>query len=164
MRKLLIVFSLPLAVSVALACGDKLALIVGLRSSQVRSQHAFILAYPGRNASAAVIRDLQLQPTLKKAGYRVQVVEDAAGLDNVLKGNKFDLVVADVTDAAQLNEHLSAAPSKPLLLPVAFKASKEEQLAAQKTYHCLLKAPSSPENYLAAVDQALDWKLKTAKR
>jgi hypothetical protein len=47
-----------------------------------------------------------------------------------------------------------------VLLPVAFKASKEEQSAAQKKYHCLLKAPSDVDNYLAAIDQAMDWKLK----
>jgi hypothetical protein len=164
MRKLLIVLSLPVAASVAFACGDKLALIMGLRSSQIRSHPALILAYPGRNASAALIRDLQLQPAFKKAGHRFQVVEDPAGLDNALNANKFDLVVADVANAAELGEHVSAAPSKPQLLPVAFKASKDEQSAALKKYHCLLKAPSDPENYLAAIDQALDWKLKTAKR
>ena len=58
----------------------------------------------------------------------------------------------------------SPAASKPVLLPVAFKASKEEQAAAQKKYHCLLKAPGNTENYLEAIDHAMDLKLKGANR
>jgi ABC-type amino acid transport substrate-binding protein len=87
-------------------------------------------------------------------------VEDAAGLDSALKAGKYDVVVVDVASAGEISQRLSTAPSKPVLLPVAFKASKEEQSAAQKKYHCLLKAPSDVDNYLAAIDQAMDWKLK----
>ena len=164
MRKLLIPFSLVLTVGVALACGDKLLLVMGARSSQVRSHSALILAYPGQSASAALIRDLQIQPAVRKAGHRFQVIEDLAGLENALKASKYDLVVADVANAGEVTQHIAAAPSKPVFLPVAFKAPKEEQSAAQKKYHCLLKAPSNPENYLAAIDQAMDWKLKTVNR
>jgi hypothetical protein len=165
MRRPLILSGLFLVAAVAWACGDKLMLVMGARSSRIKPvRPALILAYPGQTASAALIRDLQLQSVLKKAGHRIQVVEDSAGLDNALKGGKYDLVVADVTNASGLSERVSAAPSKPVLLPVAFQASKEEQSAAQKKYHCLLKAPSHPENYLEAIDQAMDWKLKTTSR
>jgi CheY-like chemotaxis protein len=165
MRVLLVPVSLLLTAAVALACGDKLMLIMRATSSQVRSHHpAVILAYPGQNASAALIRNLQLQPAVRKAGHRFQVVENPAGLDNALKASNYDLVLADVANASEVREHVSAAPFKPVVLPVAFKASKEEQSAAQKKYHCLLKAPIDPENYLAAIDQALDWKLKTVSR
>ena len=97
---------------------------------------------------------------MKKAGHRIQVVEDPAGLDNALKGGKYDLVMADVANANELSQRMLSAPSKPVLLPVAFQASKEEQSAAQKKYHCLLKASGNSENYLTAIDQAMDWKLR----
>ena len=121
---------------------------------------AMILAYPGQSASAEMIRSLQLQPVMKKAGHKFQVVEDRTGLDSALKAGRYDVVMADVANAGEISQHLSSAPSKPVLLPVAFRASKEEQSAAQKKYHCLLKAPSDAEGYLAAIDQAMDWKLK----
>jgi hypothetical protein len=54
---------------------------------------------------------------------------------------------------------LSAA-SKPVLLPVAFNASKDEQSAAQKKYHRLLKAPGNFESYVDAIDRVMDLKLK----
>jgi hypothetical protein len=101
---------------------------------------------------------------VRKAGHRFQLVEDPAGLDNALRANQYDVVVADVANAGEVSEHVSAALSRPVLLPVVFKASKEEQSAAQRRYHCLLKAPSDPENYLAAIDQAMDLKLKTVRR
>jgi hypothetical protein len=49
-------------------------------------------------------------------------------------------------------------------LPVAFKASKEEQSTAQKKYHCLLKAPGNSEDYLEAIDRAMELKLKGTAR
>ena len=150
---------------VAWACGDKLMLVMGSRSSQIRPTHpAAILAYPGRSASAAVIRQFQSEPAFKKAGYRFQLVEDSAGLDTALKAGKYDLVVADVANANELSLQISLAPSKPVLLPVAFKASKEQQSAAQKRYHCLLKAPGNAENYLDAIDRAMELKLKRVNR
>jgi hypothetical protein len=161
MRRSFILLGFLLVGAGAWACGDKLMLIMGAKGSLIRPGHvAAILAYPGQSASASVIRGLQTQPVMKKAGHRFQVVDDATGLDNALKAGKYDLVVADVASAGEISQHLSLASSKPVLLPVAFKASKEEQSAAQKKYHCLLKAPSDVENYLAAIDQAMDWKLK----
>lgn len=165
MRKLLVLAGLFLVATVAWACGDKLMLIMGARSSRIKpAPPALILAYPGKTASATLIRTLQLQPALKKAGHRIQVVEDPAGLETALRGEKYDLVIADVANANELSPRLLSAPSKPVLLPVAFQASKDEQSAAQKKYHCLLKAPGNPENYLVAIDQAMDWKLKATTR
>jgi hypothetical protein len=165
MRRPLIVLGLLLFGTIAWACGDKLMLVMGSRSSQIKPFHpAAILVYPGRSASAALIRGFQTQPAFRKAGHRFQLVEDAAGLDDALKAGKYDLVVADVADANELSQQVSSSASKPILLPVAFKASKEEQSTTQRKYHCLLKVPGNPENYLEAIDQAMELKLKGATR
>jgi hypothetical protein len=165
MRGLLILPGLVLVSAVAWGCGDKLMLIMGGRSSQIKPAHpALILAYPGQTASAALIRDLQLQSALKKAGHRIQVVEDSAALENALKGSKYDVVMTDVVDANEVNQRVLSAASKPVLLPVAFRLAKQEQSAVQKKYHCLLKVPGNAESYLAAIDQAMEWKLKAISR
>ena len=52
----------------------------------------------------------------------------------------------------------------PVWLPVAYKPTKEEQSATQKKFHCLLKAPGDTDHYLAAIDQAMEWKLKAGIR
>ncbi len=140
-------------------------LVMGARNSQIKPLHpAVILAFPGKSASAVLIRNFQSQPAFKKAGHRFQVVEDSAGLDNALRGGKYDLVVADLENANDLSQHVSSATSKAILLPVAFQASKEEQSAAQKKFHCLLKVPGTTENYLDAIDRAMELKLKGVAR
>ena len=165
MRTSLALMGLLLSGAVVWACGDKLMLVMGSRSLQIKPFHpAAILAYPGRSASAVLIRSFQSLPAFRKAGHRFQFVEDSAGLDDALKSGKYDVVVADVADANELSQQVGSAASKPILLPVAFKASKEEQSAAQKKYHCLLKVPGNPENYLEAIDQAMELKLKGAPR
>ena len=161
----LVLLGLPLVATIAWACGDKLMLVMGSRSSQIKPLHpATILVYPGQSASAALIRSLQSQPAFRKAGHRFQLVEDSAGLDNALKAGQYDVVVADVSDATELSRQVSSAASKPVLLPVAFKASKEEQSTALKKYHCLLKAPGNTDNYLDAIDHAMELKLKGRAR
>jgi hypothetical protein len=165
MPRALVLLGLFSMAAVAWACGDKLMLVMGARSSRIKPVHpALILAYPGKNASATLIRDLPLHLVLKKAGHRIQVLEDPAKLENALRTEKYDLVMADIANASEFSQRLLLAPSKPIVLPVAFQASKEEQSAAQKRYHCLLKAPSNVEHYLVAIDQAMEWKLKTLNR
>ena len=165
MRRPLVLLGLLLVGAIAWACGDKLMLVMGSQFSQIKPLHpAAILAYPGQSASAALIRGFQSQPAFRKAGHRFQLVEDSAGLADALRIGKYDVVVADVANASELSQQVSSAASKPVLLPVAFKASKEEQFAAQKKYHCLLKAPGNTDNYLEAIDQAMELKLKGAIR
>ena len=138
-------------------------LVMGARFSQIKPLHpAVILVYPGQSASAGLMRNFQSQASFKKAGHKVQVVEDTAGLGTALKAGKYDVVVADLANAGDVSQQVSSAPSKPVLLPVAFKATKVEQAEAQKKYHVLLKAPSDGDSYLAAIDQAMEIKLKGA--
>ena len=140
-------------------------LVMGARFSQIKPLHpAVILAFPGQSSSAPVIRSLASQPALRKAGHRFQLVEDSAGLDSALKTGKYDVVLADLSNAPQLTRDLASAASKPVLLPVAFHATRQEQSAAQKQYHCLMKAPGDSENYLAAIEQAMEFKIKEARR
>ena len=165
MRRALAPMGFLLIGGVAWACGDKLMLVMGSRLSQIRPLHpASILAYPGHSPSASLIRGLQSQPAFRKAGHHIQLVEDSAGLDSALKAGKYDVVVTDVANANEMSQHASLAPSKPVVLPVAFKASKEQQSEAQKRYHCLLKVPGNAENYLEAIDHAMEVKLKGVTR
>jgi ABC-type amino acid transport substrate-binding protein len=165
MRGPMILLSLVFVAAGAWACGDKMMLVMGARSSRIKPIHpALILAYPGQNASATLIRDLQRQLAVRKSRHRIQIVEDRAALESALKAGQYDLVLADVANANELNQRVMSAPSKPVILPVAFQASKEDQSAAEKKYHCLLKAPGSPDNYLDAIDRAMDWKLKAINR
>src|SRR5690348_8352338 len=102
MRKSVILLLFVLTAAVAWACGDKLMLVMGAARL---STHAVILAYPHHNsASSTLIREIQFQPAVKKAGHTVQVIDDPARLDSALKTGKYDVVLADVADADDLTQ------------------------------------------------------------
>ena len=166
MRKLLIFLPLFLTTAVAWACGDKLMLVMRVRLAQLKLGHPVaILAYAQRDLpSSALVRQIQLQPAVKKAGHRFQFIDDTARLDDALKAEKYDLVLADVAVADQLSQRVKSSTYRPIVLPVAYKSTKVEDSATQKKFHCLLKTPSDSEQYFEAIDQALQWKAKAAVR
>jgi hypothetical protein len=166
MRKLLIVLAFFLTTAAAWACGDKLMLIMRVRLAQLKLGHPVaILAYAQRDLpSSALVRQIQLQPAVKKAGHRFQFIEDTIRLEDALKLEKYDLVLADVAVADQLSQRVKSSPFRPVVLPVAYKSTKVEDSATQKKYHCLLKTPSDSEQYFEAIDQALQWKAKASAR
>jgi hypothetical protein len=148
----------------AFACGDKLVLIGSFgRFHQVNAglHPASVLAYAPQNSPLPeVVRDLQSQAALKRAGHKFYAVGDSAELDEALKTGKYDLLLADATDAEILEHQVQSAPSMPTVLPVVYKSSKAEANAVEKRFHCVLKAPASPSNYIAAIDEAMALKLK----
>ena len=166
MRKLLIPLLALLTSAAALACGDKLMLIMRVRLAQLKLGHPItVLAYAQRDLpSSAYLHQIQLQPAVKKAGHRFEFVEDSSKIDDALKAGKFDVVVGDVTVADQLSQEAKSSPNHPAFLPVVYKGSKAEDSALQKKYHCLLKTPSDSDGYFEAIDQALQWKAKSTAR
>jgi hypothetical protein len=99
-RKLPVLGAFLLSTTVALACGDKLMLVMRLRlaATKTRTPASHPCIRTTRSAETPIrIRQLQLQPAVKRAGHRFQLIEDAARLDQALKIDKYDLVFADVS-------------------------------------------------------------------
>jgi hypothetical protein len=148
----------------ALACGDKLMLLGGhARLRQIYgARPASILVYMRANSVVPeIVRSLQ--PAVRQAGHKFYTVEDLGALDAALKGGKYDLLMADITDAEGLQQEARSAPSKPVLLPVVHKSSKAETTAAVKRFHCALKAPGSTSHYLDAIDEAMEIRMNTVR-
>lgn len=164
MRRVLpsVLVTASLATATALACGDKLMLFArGAHFQQVYSSNraVSILAYVRQNSAVpAVVSYLQPEAALKKAGHKLEAVDNPAALEEALKTGKYDVVLADVADAEGLEQLARSARSKPVIVPVAYKPTKAQQNAAQKKFHLLLKAPNNTGQYLAAIDQAMDLK------
>ena len=152
--------------TVGFACGDKLLVI----SRGVRFQHAYaphqgtLVIYSTATQSDEALRSARLQTTLKQAGHRLQAVEDASQLDEVLKSGKVDVVLADFAALAGITRELQSAPSKPVVLPILFKPSKAEFAAAQREYKFALKAPADAVQYLIAIDEAMKLRLKAGAK
>ncbi|HEY1341200.1 MAG TPA: hypothetical protein VGF59_27005 [Bryobacteraceae bacterium] len=166
MRKTLPFLAFFVTTAVAWACGDKLMLVMRVHLAQLKLGHPVaVLAVAQQGLpSSALVRQIPSQPAVKKAGHRFQFIDDAAKLDEALKADKYDVVLADVSVADEVSPHVKSSPSHPVVLPVAYKSTKQEDTATQKKFHCLLKTPGDADQYFEAIDQALQWKSKAANR
>jgi ABC-type amino acid transport substrate-binding protein len=97
-------------------------------------------------------------------GHKLQTVEDLSQLDRVLKSGKVDVVLADFAALTGILQELQSAPSRPVIVPVLFKASKDQFAAAQREYKFALKASADEIQYLTAIDEAMKRRLKTPAR
>ena len=149
------------------ACGDKFLLI----GRGARFQRAYAAAHPAsilvythqQSARAAAVRDPELLGSLKLAGHKVQTVEDQSKLQDLLKSGGYDIVIADFSDAATVEQHVRNATSKPAFVPVMYKPSKAESDAAQQQFACLLKAPDKISHSLGAIEDLMKARLNVAK-
>ena len=171
MRKALIIALVVLASSMTRsvtvnACGDKF-LQVG-RGAKFRAYAAIypasilVYAHAAPGASTA-IRDRGLQATLKAAGHTVTMVEDERLLEQALKSDKFDLVLADVIDATSLEQKVQSSPTRPTVLPVTYKPTKVEAEALEKQFNCRLKASDRSDRYLTVIDDAMKARAKDGR-
>jgi hypothetical protein len=156
-----------LAATTVFACGDKfLVLGRGVRFQRINaSAHlASILIYmnPASQVPAAD-KEFQLQSTLKLAGHKLSVVEDQRGLDKALKSGKYDIVLADLSDAAAVEPEAHAAASKPAVIPVVYNPTGTELAQAEKQYSCLAKASKKNHDLLAVIDEAMQSKAKSSE-
>ena len=133
------------------ACGDKFLVIGrGVRRVPRAAHPASILLYmkPGTQLPAAA-QELRLEARLKQAGHKVEVAQDAAGLQRSLISGRFDLVIADLGEARQMHKG-----PRPLVVPVAYDASEVELNAGRDEFGRVVKAPDKGLAFLAVIDDA----------
>src|SRR5262245_10965306 len=125
----------------AIACGDKyLNLGLGTHYHRTTSERrlAAVLMYanPGTEL-ARIVTTLTVEPAMKKAGYQPAVVVSSAELDTALRTRLWDVVVIDGRDAAIVIPRLPKT-SRPHVIPVLSKPTKDELKLAQKTYETVI--------------------------
>lgn len=148
------------------ACGDKF-LMIG-KGAKFRQAYAAIypaevvvFAQPQRGAAKAIL-DPRLLTDLKQAGHRVSIIEDERALSRTLATDRVDVLLTDAADADRLAEQADSAPTKPRVLPVMVKPTKEEAKAMEARYHCLLTSGDRSVRYLAAIDDVMKARKKKA--
>jgi ABC-type amino acid transport substrate-binding protein len=150
----------------ALACGDKLLAIGrGVRFQRAYAERqANLVIYSIGAQNGATLSSTGLQTTLKRAGHKLQIVQDSSQLDQALKSGKVDVVLVNFADLGGITRLLQSAPSRPVIVPILFKASKAEFAAAQKEYKFALKAPADEFQFLAAIDEAMKLRVRTGAK
>jgi hypothetical protein len=162
----LILFVLLLSSGAARACGDKLLILGrGVRFQVDTTDYpAAILLYMNPDAPGSQTwGDTQLQSVMKRAGHHLRSVRSREDLTESLKNGRYDIVLADISDAPGLEELLQAAPSQPVLLPWVYKGTKAAESAARQRYQFFLKAPGSVRNFLSVIDRTMESKPKLVR-
>ena len=169
MRRVLVVVVAMLGTAPSLqlvthACGDKF-LMVG-RSPRFNQAYAaiypskiLIYARSGQGASTGGLAP-KFQTSLIRAGHRVEVVKDEAGLAQTLQAGDVDLVLVDVSDVEAIKPKAEQSPSKPMVLPLMYKPTKAEAEAVKTRYRTELKSTDRPERYLSAIDHEMQARMK----
>ena len=143
----------------AIACGDKylnLGLGTHYHRSMAERRSAAVLMYanPGTEL-ARIVTTLTVEPAMKKAGYQPTVVASSAELVAALDGRTWDVVVVDGRDAASVIPRLPKG-TRPHVVPVLSKPTKDELKLAQRAYETVITNPSRSTVFVDVVDDAMD--------
>jgi hypothetical protein len=96
-------------------------------------------------------------------------VTDSADLESALRSGTYDVVLANITDAADLERAQSLAAVHAVVLPAVYlvaptpqgkQQTRTDRDHASKTFGVMVEVPGRPGHYCAAVDKAMDLKLK----
>ena len=140
------------------ACGDKSLAAGGIRMQRALATRypASILIYgqPGSRIAAAA-RELKLQQTLQQVGHKYREATTTSDLEAALSSGEFNVVMADFADLPGLQNRLTASPSRPALVGVAYRLTKAETDEAAKLCRYLVKAPSRAAQYLSTIADAV---------
>lgn len=150
-----------------LGCGDKFL----LASRGIRSLRGSVAAHPGsilifRNPESitpTAEKEMRLQTTLILAGHKTNTVDTAVALGEALKTGKYDLVVADIDEAAVVKERIVSESPKTKFLPVVRSDAKDRKVV-EKEYGSVITVPGNTGRLLASVDDALEARAKQASK
>ena len=158
------------------ACGDKL-LMLG-RGIRFQSKHtpraASVLLYLPESATGQALTDPKLESALREAGHAVRAVTSRADLESALRTGTFDVVLANVTQAPELERAQAVAGHNSVVLPAIYlvasgaqpiskQQSKTDRDKASKDFAVIVQVPGRPGHYCHAVDEAMELKLKREK-
>lgn len=144
-----------------LACGEKY--LVPGRSPYISRTPAergavglLVLASP----DTALARALGRQPveaSLRKAGYAPRRVDRLADLDPILPARRWDVLVADLTEAARARDRVRTVSPSILVVPIGEKPSNVQLAQARREFPIVVKTLGRPQDVLEALDAALSF-------
>jgi hypothetical protein len=148
------------------ACGDKL-LILG-RPLHFKSRPASILAYaPPGSAVEPMLTNQQWTTAVTKGKHRVIVILNPERLSQVLKGERFDLVLIARAETTVSPAQLADTSFPAVVVPVVENMSRESLRNAEKEYGVVMKNTAKSGDYLSEIDRAVglhDLRIEAAAR
>jgi CheY-like chemotaxis protein len=146
------------------ACGDKFM----MAGRGPRFQKVYASVYPGQvliyatpsSDRRAAIRNPQLHKMLRQAGHTVTVVEAWPQLEQEMKRQAVDVLLADVSESARLAPVMPSLRGRPEAMYVAFSKNKT---AVPSNQVCRLKASDDGRKYLEEIESVMKARTKLAR-
>src|SRR5262245_29267764 len=154
------------------ACGEKLLLLgKGIRfQSRHTPRAASVLLYLPQAGSGRPLSDPNLESALREAGHAVHAVTTSTDLEGALQSGTYDVVLANITDAPDLKRAQAVTQRNAVVLPAVYlvvpaptqakQQAKSDRDNATKAFGVVVEVPGRPGHYCAAVDKAMELKLK----
>jgi DNA-binding NtrC family response regulator len=139
-----------LSATAAFACGDKLLHLQRIHRGKAASVSVVIFSRPDSLLQDAATP--QLIRAFQGEGHKLTFVKSDRDLRAALEAGVADVVIVDVADAGLLTDTRVEAVS---VIAVVAKSDRQG-VATAKRYAAVLKSPAKPDNFLDAVDRALD--------
>lgn len=141
----------------ALACGDKF-LVIGRTARRIqKSKHpaSILLVLNADQRLAAAAKSMKLEATLKQAGHTVDTMAVGTPLPGWLATRRYDLILTGLDSAEAVTRDSSAAPSRPVVIPLAAAGNAGAKEAAESRYGLVIEAPSRSLSWLGRIDTAM---------
>ena len=144
------------------------------RGIRFQSRHtpraASVLLYLPQSASGQPLSDPNLESALREAGHAVRAVTTNGDLETALRSGSYDVVLANVTDAPDLERAQAVTERNAVVVPAVYlvvpaatqpkQQAKNDRDSATKAFGVVVEVPGRPGHYCAAVDKAMELKLK----
>src|SRR4029453_1761572 len=115
------------------ACGDKLMMLG--RGIRFQSKHtpraAAVLLYLPESATGQALTDPKLESALREAGHAVRAVTSLPDLETALRSGTFDVVLANVTHASELERAKAVAERNAVVLPAIYLVLPSHSMTKQ---------------------------------
>lgn len=154
-RSLPIVFAVVAFIAAdALPCGDKF-LTVGRGT---RYQRGYVSVHP---SSILILNGKytakpEFRKRLRMAGHRIEVSPDLDALRTKVLSGKYAVVLADLSEARDVESMLSGVKAKATLLPVIDESGSRTSADELAKYSCVIDATKSKKkHFLAVLDDVL---------
>lgn len=156
---MLLLASLPTAGGSDLsACGDKSLAVNGIRRQRALAARypASVLIYtPSASRLNGAARELDLLRMLRWVGHTYREVTSETDLQVQVDSGHYNVLLADIADAAALQARFESSASRVVIVPVLYKPTKAEAAEAAKQGRFLIKAPGRAAQYLTTIAEAV---------
>jgi hypothetical protein len=99
---------------------------------------------------------VELRDFLNKVGHKATAMDDVGSVKNDLRSSHYDVVLTNLAEAPQLQQHVESFTPTTVVVPVLLKQPKSEETAAKQQYKVVIKNPKDGLDFLIAVAKVMD--------